>query len=75
MKDKENVYIGYLLYAAIIGIVTLCTWVAGSYFSDSISNYEVIAPDTRVRCVVVSRMFNTSVDCWKIDYNLQNPAD
>ena len=67
---KEN-----LLYIVFLLAVTGCVWTVGSYFSDSISDHKVIAPDIGVRCVVVSRMFNTSVDCWKIDYNLQNTAD
>ncbi len=31
------------------------------------SDYEVITPKEGVECVVVSRMFNTSVDCWKVN--------
>ncbi len=61
--------IGYLMYLGYVAALTVAVWVAGSYFSDSVSDYEVIAPDTKIRCVVVSRMFNTSVDCWEIDYN------
>ncbi len=49
-----------IVYVAIIGLI----WVGGSLFSKTIRDYEVIEPEPGVRCVVVSRMFNTSVDCW-----------
>lgn len=42
----------------------LIIWGGGKLFADTVSDYEVIKPKNGVECVVVSRMFNTSVDCW-----------
>lgn len=52
----------------IVGIyfaVIACIWIAGTTFARQVRDYEVIQPEIGVKCVVVSRMFNTSVDCWK----------
>ena len=49
---------------AVVGI-SVVIWSAGKFFADKISDYEVISPKHGIECVVVSRMFNTSVDCWK----------
>ena len=34
------------------------------YISNKVSDYELVKPVDDVECIVVSRMFNTSVDCW-----------
>ena len=54
------------LYIALMVLVTVSIWWVGSFFAKSVSDYEVISPKEGVQCVVVSRMFNTSVDCWKL---------
>ena len=36
-------------------------------FPDTVADYEVVSPADGVECIVVSRMFNTSVDCWSTD--------
>ena len=51
------------VYLLAIGLV----WGLGVMFSKSVSDYEVIQPKEGVECVVVSRMFNTSVDCWSAE--------
>lgn len=48
-------------------VVLMVLWTAGTYFADNVSSYEVITPEPGVNCVVVSRMFNTSVSCWGND--------
>lgn len=58
MMDEIK-YFGALL------LVVLCVWSISKIFADSISDYEVIQPKEGVECVVVSRAFNTSVDCWE----------
>ena len=58
-----------LKYIVVYIVILLLIWVAGSLFADNISTFEVIEPEKGVKCVVVSRMFNTSVDCWKINHN------
>lgn len=58
---KENILHAFL-YISIIVII----WICAKYFADSISDYEVIQPEPGVKCVVVSRAFNTSVSCWKV---------
>ena len=60
--DIKNV----ALYIALMVLVTVSIWWVGSFFAKSVSDYEVISPKEGVQCVVVSRMFNTSVDCWKL---------
>ena len=55
----------YIKYAAIYICVLLGVWGVGTVFADSVSDYNIITPKDGVQCVVVSRMFNTSVDCWK----------
>lgn len=52
-------------YIAIYLVTILAIWVVGNQFANQVSDYEVIQPTEGVECVVVSRMFNTSVDCWK----------
>lgn len=53
------------IYIIVTMIIVFLIWMAGKAFADSVSEHEVIAPYPGVKCVVVSRMFNTSVDCWK----------
>ncbi len=63
MKNKTVLEIA--IYITFMVILYGCIWGMGTLFADSVSDYEVINPKTGVECVVVSRMFNTSVDCWK----------
>lgn len=35
--------------------------------STAVKDYEIIEPEDGVHCIVVSRMMNTSVSCWKLD--------
>lgn len=53
--------------AKIVGmyvVLMLVIWGAGTIFAEEVSDYVVVEPATDVRCIIVSRMFNTSVDCW-----------
>jgi hypothetical protein len=52
-------------WAVSVLVITGVIW-GIKLFADSVSDYEVIAPKLDVECVVVSRMFNTSVDCWEV---------
>jgi len=45
-------------------VLLLTIWGLGTWFSNRVSTYEIIQPEANIKCVVVSRMFNTSVDCW-----------
>lgn len=47
-----------------IGAMVLI-WIGMYYLARIVSDYEVIEPEEGVRCVVVSRTMNTSVDCWQ----------
>jgi len=52
--------IGVPLYILlIIGI-----WYLGKLVADDMSDYKVINPVPGVECIAISRMFNTSTDCW-----------
>lgn len=55
----------YFKLTAIYLILMLAIWMAGTFFANNVKDYEVINPKPNVECVVVSRMFNTSVSCWK----------
>lgn len=48
------------IYVVVIGSL----WGLGTLFAKIASDYEIIQPKDGIECVVVSRMFNTSVDCW-----------
>lgn len=52
-------------YIILYIVIVLAIWGIGTMFAKSVSDYEVITPEDNVKCVVVSRMFNTGVDCWK----------
>ena len=54
----------YAKYVVLYGVLMLLIWGVGVVFAKTVSDYEVINPKPGVECVVVSRMFNTSVDCW-----------
>jgi len=57
---KENI----LTIAGVI-VMVLIVWASGNYFSKSIETHEIIEPINGVQCIIVSRSFNTSVDCWR----------
>ena len=61
--DKKNI-LEWARYGVIIVVLYVCAWGVAKILADSVSDYEVIQPKDGVECVVVSRMFNTSVDCW-----------
>ena len=61
MKEKIT---AIFIYGATMLAVMWSMWTMGKLFADNISSYEVISPKPGVECIVVSRMFNTSVDCW-----------
>lgn len=60
----------YIKYTAIYIMVLIGIWGIGTAFAKKVSDYEVITPEEGVKCVVVSRMFNTSVDCWKRNHRI-----
>ena len=49
------------IYILIIGAILGASY----YASEALKNYEVIEPERGIKCVVVSRTFNTSVACWQ----------
>lgn len=55
-----------IIYAILWATMILGGWIAATAFSERIASHKVISPEPGVKCVVVSRAFNTSVDCWKI---------
>jgi len=62
--DKETIF-GIIKHIVFIIVLYGFIWAGGKVFADAVSDYEMITPKDGVECVVVSRMFNTSVDCWK----------
>lgn len=58
MKD----YILYFFGAVVLMGAVLFVL---SVLAENVSDHEIITPEPGVKCVVVSRVFNTSVACWK----------
>ena len=50
-----------------VAIFIVVVLLSASKFANYIKNHEVIHPVDGVSCVVVSRVFHTSVDCWRDD--------
>lgn len=55
--------LGWFIYALLTLFMVLIMWGMATLFSSVVSDYEVVNPKPNIECVVVSRMFNTSVDC------------
>lgn len=53
------------LYLGVFVGVILFVWGAAILFAEGVSDHKVVQPEPGIKCVVVSRMFNTSVDCWE----------
>lgn len=54
------------IYIGVMVLMYVCIWGLGKLFADGVSDHKLITPKEGIECVVVSRMFNTSVDCWKL---------
>ncbi len=65
MNKKKSRDMSLVIY--IVGVIcfTILLWLIGNFFAKTVSDHEIIRPSEGIKCVVVSRMFNTSVDCWK----------
>lgn len=62
MKNlKENV-IGIIVYVTVFSVIMIAVSKVTSTAIET--EVEVIKPDSGVKCVVVSRMFMVSTDCW-----------
>ena len=55
----------YIRYMLVYLMVLVAIWGIDTIFANSVSDHKVITPEEGVKCIIVSRMFNTSVDCWK----------
>lgn len=66
MINKEVIK-GLFGYIVLMVSLSLAIWGAGKLFADVVSDEKVIIPEPGVHCLVVSRMFNTSTDCWKVE--------
>lgn len=53
----------YIKYIALYVCIIIGIWFIGTKFAAGISDYKIIKPAPDIQCVVVSRMFNTSVSC------------
>lgn len=69
---KVSNFLGCVLYS--IGVITFIAviWIMGKLFADVISDTTIITPVPGIECVVVSRIFNTSVDCWTVPVSQVN---
>lgn len=58
---------GVVMYISMMILVVGGMWYGGTFFAASIKDIEVVEVEPGVKCAIVSRMFNTSVDCWSND--------
>ena len=66
-NNIKEILIYGIVVVLITGVITGGFWGAARFISDRSSSYETIKPNDNIECVVVSRMFNTSVDCWRVE--------
>ncbi len=57
--------IGHVIFIAMASFFVLVAYVTLTVIPQAIKSHEVISPYPGIKCVVVSRAMNTSVDCWK----------
>lgn len=62
--DKED-FINSCKYISLLFVLCVFSYASMKLVADGVSDYKIIKPKEGVECVVVSRMFNTSVDCWR----------
>lgn len=62
--DKEMIKI-YITYIGIYGSMILLVWFGAYKISAMTEEVSIIEPEIGIKCAVVSRTFNTSIDCWK----------
>lgn len=55
----------YLKYIAVYVGVFLLIGVGAYVVSEMTEEVTLIEPEPGVKCAIVSRTFNTSIDCWK----------
>ncbi len=55
-----------ILYGAVMIAVLLAIWGLGWLVAQRMEVVEVIEPEPGIHCAVVSRMMNTSIDCWQV---------
>lgn len=70
--ELEGLKVENIKYIIVYVVLVLSLWSLGVVFSKSVSDHEVITPKADIECVVVSRMFNISVDCWKANQYVDN---
>ena len=46
-------------------LMVLVVWGLGNFFSNSVEQHKIVEPVDGIECIIVSRSFNTSVDCWR----------
>ena len=51
-------------YFGLVVVMIVFLFGALFYFSKKAERIEIISPQDGVKCVIVSRMFHTSIDCW-----------
>jgi hypothetical protein len=56
-----------ILYVVSVAAVILVIWTIGWFFARSVEDIKVVKVEPGVHCAVTSRMFNTSIDCWRVD--------
>jgi len=62
-KNVEAILLYVVTVAAVIGFV----WLGTYFISSKVENIKVVEVEPGVHCAVTSRMFNTSIDCWRVD--------
>lgn len=57
----------FIIYIGMMIIVFAVTLGGSSLLAGFVKDNELVEPEPGVHCIVVSRIMNTSVDCWKVD--------
>ena len=62
-----------LVKAIIVVVILVLVWIPTYFVSKGVADHKMIQPRDGVECVVVSRMFNTSIDCYQVEKRIALP--
>jgi hypothetical protein len=48
-------------------IMLVIIWTMVYFMADGVKDYEIVTPEEGVKCIIVSRLTNTSVACWETE--------
>lgn len=60
MKLKNIIIYGLIIFGLVSGV-----WWFANKIASVLENIDVVEVEPGIKCAVVSRAFNTSIDCWE----------